>query len=476
MEANAGMLATLFERSMGLGGDWAVTDVRVEEPEGGRAELHVRVGRAPGRAVACPVCGGRCGVYDTRERTWRHLDIWQYPTFVHCAVPRADCPEHGPRTVLMPWEVRPNSHFTALFEAQVLLMALNGMTASAIAAQVGESDSRVWGMLRRAVSQARAAADYSGVVRVGVDDTARARGQNYVSLLCDLDGRRVVGFTPGRDRGAPGRLCDQLEERGGDRAAVREVTRDMAEAYSLGCAEAMPNAAQTVDRFHVMQLFSKATDRVRLAEARSSEQRRAQLKGTKYCWLKRPENLTERRAERKASLMGEHLLTARACAMTEAMRAVYACPGREELGGAGPGAELDHALQRRGDEAGGQDRAQGARGRAQLVLEQVHQRLPGGRQLRGAVHQEGRAGLQEPGLLRDDGVPEARGPGLLVPDIAALCYPLKVTKSLKIGTYHWAIRAVYVVGKTFPFCRKRLVPDALCSKSVRGAICFASSW
>lgn len=339
MEANAGMLATLFERSMGLGGDWAVTDVRVEEPEGGRAELHVRVGRAPGRAVACPVCGGRCGVYDTRERTWRHLDIWQYPTFVHCAVPRADCPEHGPRTVLMPWEVRPNSHFTALFEAQVLVMALNGMTASAIAAQVGESDSRVWGMLRRAVSQARAAADYSGVVRVGVDDTARARGQNYVSLLCDLDGRRVVGFTPGRDRGAPGRLCDQLEERGGDRAAVREVTRDMAEAYSLGCAEAMPNAAQTVDRFHVMQLFSKATDRVRLAEARSSEQRRAQLKGTKYCWLKRPENLTERQAERKASLMGEHLLTARACAMTEAMRAVYACPGREEAS-----AELDRVL------------------------------------------------------------------------------------------------------------------------------------
>ena len=46
-------------------------------------------------------------------------------------------------------------------------------------------------------------------------------------------------------------------------------------------------------------------------------------------WLKRPENLTERQAARRMSLEREHLPTARACAMTEAMRAVYACPDRE---------------------------------------------------------------------------------------------------------------------------------------------------
>ena len=91
----------------------------------------------------------------------------------------------------------------------------------------------------------------------------------------------------------------------------------------------MPNAAQTVDRFHVMQLFTGALDRVRAAEAKSSAEKRALLKGTKYIWLKRPENLTERQAARRTSLEREHLRTARACAMTEAMRAVYACPDRE---------------------------------------------------------------------------------------------------------------------------------------------------
>lgn len=329
MDPKAGMLANLFGRSMGLGPEWEVSDVWFEERGGAPDELHVRVSHVRGEAVECPVCHGRCGTYDTRERTWRHLDIWQYETIVHCAVPRADCPEDGVHSVRMPWEVRPNSHFTALFEAQVLVMAMSGMTVTEIAEQVRESDKRVWAMLGRAVSEAREGTDYSAVTRVGIDDTACRRGQSYVSTMVDLDGRRVVAVCEGRDKGAPGRLCDQLEAHGGDRLAVTEVTRDMSEAYAIGAAEAMPMAAQTVDRFHVMQLLTKATDRVRCREAKSSEEKRRLLRRTKYVWLKRPENLTGRQRAKKESLAGEHLLCARACAMTEAMRAVYACPDRQ---------------------------------------------------------------------------------------------------------------------------------------------------
>ena len=149
--------------------------------------------------------------------------------------------------------------------------------------------------------------------------------------MVDLDARRVVAVTEGRDRGSVGRLCDQLEERGGDRSRVLEVTRDMAEAYSLGVASEMPQAAQTVDRFHVMQLFSRATDRVRCRERRESEEKRAMLAGTKYVWLKRESNLTGRQLAKRAELdpARSHLRTARACQMAEAMRDVYGLPGRE---------------------------------------------------------------------------------------------------------------------------------------------------
>ena len=92
------MLAQLFERSTAPGPEWEVSDVWFEERVGAPDELHVSVAHVRERAVECPECGRRCGTYDARERAWRHLDIWQYETIVHCAVPRADCPEHGVRT------------------------------------------------------------------------------------------------------------------------------------------------------------------------------------------------------------------------------------------------------------------------------------------------------------------------------------------------------------------------------------------
>jgi len=78
------------------------------------------------------------------------------------------------------------------------------------------------------VTEARDAADYSDVVRVGIDDTAKRCNQSYISIMANLDGQRAMAVTQGRDKGALGRLCAELEEHAGDRTKVLEVTRDMA--------------------------------------------------------------------------------------------------------------------------------------------------------------------------------------------------------------------------------------------------------
>jgi hypothetical protein len=56
------------------------------------------------------------------------------------------------------------------------------------------------------VAEARDAADYSGVMRVGIDDTAKRCNQSYISIMADLDCQRTVAVTQGRDKGALGRL------------------------------------------------------------------------------------------------------------------------------------------------------------------------------------------------------------------------------------------------------------------------------
>ena len=53
----------------------------------------------------------------------------------------------------------------------------------------------------------------------------------------------------------------------------------MSLAHSFGIAAAMPNARQTVDRFHVMQLLAVATDRVRRRERGESAEKRAEASG-----------------------------------------------------------------------------------------------------------------------------------------------------------------------------------------------------
>ena len=56
------------------------------------------------------------------------------------------------------------------------------------------------------MAEARDAADYSGVVRVSIDDTAKRRNQSYISIMANLDCQRAIAITQGRDKGALGRL------------------------------------------------------------------------------------------------------------------------------------------------------------------------------------------------------------------------------------------------------------------------------
>ena len=66
--------------------------------------------------------------------------------------------------------------------------------------------TRIWCLLGKAVAEARDAADYSDVVRVSIDDTAKRRNQSYISIMANFDHQRAIAVTQGRDKGALGRL------------------------------------------------------------------------------------------------------------------------------------------------------------------------------------------------------------------------------------------------------------------------------
>lgn len=166
------------------------------------------------------------------------MDFFQHRAFLHARLPRVSCPTHGVRQVAVPW-AREGSGFTLLFEALLPQFAA-AMPVRTVAGMVGEHDTRIWRVLDHHVSAARACADHSQVTRVGIDETAAARGQDYVSIFADMDRRRVLLATEGRDGDTVARFAADLSAHGGDPAAVTDTSSDMSAAYIAGIGEHSP--------------------------------------------------------------------------------------------------------------------------------------------------------------------------------------------------------------------------------------------
>ncbi len=203
---------------------------------------------------------------------------------------------------------------------------LKSMPVAAVARMVGEHDTRLWRIIHHYVEEARGRADYSDVTRVAFDETAARRGHDYVTLFADLDGRRVLFVTEGKDAATVTAFADDLTAHGGDPQAVAEVCIDMSQAFIKGTADSLPKAEITFDRFHAVKIINDAVDEVRRAEQKS----RPELKKTRYVWLKNTSNLTRSQTEVLDSLSGRNLKTARAYRIRLAFQEFYDLPSREE--------------------------------------------------------------------------------------------------------------------------------------------------
>src|SRR6201987_6192380 len=109
----------LFTVALGLGRQWRVAQCRFEgEPK----RLELRLEHVPGEHFECPVCKDLCGVHDTIERRWRHMDFFQYRCELVAKVPRTWCRKDGGHQVQVPW-AREGTGFTLMREALMLLLS-----------------------------------------------------------------------------------------------------------------------------------------------------------------------------------------------------------------------------------------------------------------------------------------------------------------------------------------------------------------
>jgi transposase len=305
----------LFSIGLGLEAPWRIAssalDVNVIPHR-----LDLRIEAERGALYPCPECDKPCKAHDFAERTWRHLNFFQHHCYVTAPVPRTDCPEHGIKTVTVPW-AREGSHFTMFFEAMVMLLARQ-MPVAALAKYAHEHDTRIWRIVKHYVGKAVSEMDLSNVKAVGLDETASKRGHNYVTVFIDMEisHKPVLFVTPGKGKATLMRFKQHLEKQGGKAERVLEVVCDMSGAFIEATKEHFQNAAVTVDWFHVTAMVSKAMDEVRRAEARQT----ALPKHLRYAILKNPESkMTEKQAAALYELESSNLATAQAYRCKESL-------------------------------------------------------------------------------------------------------------------------------------------------------------
>ena len=307
---------SLFTLALGLQAPWEVVDAAFD-PAGGHLDL--QLGFASGARFACPCCGAQHqGVHDTLERTWRHLNFFQYQALLHAKVPRVRCQACGKTSqVPLPW-AREGSGFTLLMEA-LLVSLCQAMAVRQVAQLLAVSDMRVWRTLDHYVDQARAQEDFSMVSSIGLDETAARRGHDYISLFHDLDAGRLLFGCEGRKSEVLDSFAEDLEAHAGCAENVKAVCVDMSASYRSGIETHLPWAEITFDEFHVIQLVNKALDEVRRQEVKDHPC----LKRTRYIWLKDKRDWSNHQTIEFHDLKRLNLKTHRAFRIKEALREIF---------------------------------------------------------------------------------------------------------------------------------------------------------
>src|SRR5262245_33479485 len=272
----------LYRQLLGLTTPWTVLRVELQVKT---QRVEVWAGHAESARWPCPECAAVLPVYDHAEdRVWRHLDSCQFQTYLHARPPRVQCPTHGVRQVRLPW-AEPRARFTTLFE-RLAIDVLRETDVQGATRLLGISWDEAWEIKRRAVARGRARRRPYAPARLGIDETAIARGHDYLTLVCNLATGTVEYLADERKQASLDGYFIALSA--AQRAGIEAVAMDMWEPYVQAVQAHVPGAARKIvfDAFPLVQHMNSAVDQVgrqehRLRAARGERTRRAPAAATR---------------------------------------------------------------------------------------------------------------------------------------------------------------------------------------------------
>jgi len=318
----------LFQMALNVTDPWYVEDLRFES-EDKRLDVYINFKKGSTFSYEGEDDKELPGLkaYDTKEKVWRHLNFFEHECYLHARVPRVRLPDGKVKLITTPWEGLSNG-FTLLFEA-LLMQLVSAMPVKKVADITKVSDDKLWDMIDRYIEKTRTYEDFSEIKAIGLDETSRAKGHDYITLFVDLKQRRTLYITTGKGSTTIKEFAKDLELHNGKAGSIKDVSCDMSPAFTKGIKAHLPDARITYDKFHIIKLINEAVDKVRRSEAVEMKI----LKGTRYIFLKNQKNLTQKQTAilEQCTLSTMNLKTIRAYNIRMAFQDIYLAKKKEEF-------------------------------------------------------------------------------------------------------------------------------------------------
>ena len=266
----------------------------------------------------CSGCGRKRAAYDRlAERRFQFVPLWGIAVFFLYALRRVDCPTCGVKVEAVPWAAG-KQRLTRSF-CLFLARWARQLSWQETAESFGTSWNRVYDAVRWVVEFGLKHRIVSTIAAIGVDEIQFGKGHQYLTLVYRIDaGVRQLLYI-GKDRTAK-TLLRFFHDRGRTWCGqIRFVCSDMWRPYLKVIAKKLPNAVHILDRFHIVAKLNDAVDEVRRAEAGRLKHEGFEnvLTKAKYCFLKRPENLTRTQSTRLRDVLRYDLRSVRAYLLKE---------------------------------------------------------------------------------------------------------------------------------------------------------------
>ena len=292
------------------------TDIKLKEGE--QLKLDITIGPRRNSRPVCSGCGCKRPGYDTLAvRHFEFIPFWGILVYFVYAMRRVNCPDCGIKVERVPWAdgKRTATNTYAWFLARWAKQLSWSQTAEAFRT----SWYTVYSSVEMAVQWGRDHVDLGGITAIGIDELCWGRWHRYVTVVYQINRDRIRLLWVGEKRTAK-TLLRFFRWLGKPRTKQLEyVCSDMWKPYLKVTAKKAWQAIHILDRFHIVAHMNKAIDKVRAAEVKELERKGYVpiLKKSRWLFLKRRENLTDKQDTSLATLLQYNLRTVRSYLLKE---------------------------------------------------------------------------------------------------------------------------------------------------------------